>query len=195
MLLYFEWTPGLLCSHNIFAKEKTRITWSQLDDTWVLSYASHPTCAWWRKAIVQEEDSCDSLRRARETLISGAFIAGFDTKVYEDLRIFYTIKIHLKHILKLLSSNMIIQFPNSDDSTISGPVVAKIGAGWWHLANEYEAADPARKARMRGLEAGIGNHRWYGDMVISWFNGCQLAKYFEASGLLMLWIALIDLYF
>ena len=103
MLLYFEWTPGLLCSHNIFAKEKTRITWSQLDDTWVLSYslshyASHPTCSSWRKAIVQEEDSCDSLRRARETLISGAFIAGFDTKVYEDLRIFYTIKIHLKHI-------------------------------------------------------------------------------------------------
>lgn len=61
---------------------------------------------------------------------------------------------------------MIIQFPNADDSTISGPVVAKTSAGWWHLANEYEAADPARKARMRGLETGIDNHRWYGDILI-----------------------------
>ena len=170
MLLYFEWTPGLLCSHNIFAKEKTKITWSQLDDAWVLSYslshyALHPTCSSWRKAIVKEEDSCDSLGRAREPWSVGHLLLDLIQK-YTKIFGFSTLSKYIWNIFKLWSSNMIIQFPNSDDSTISGPVVAKIGAGWWHLANEYEAADPARKARMRGLETGIGNHRWYGDILI-----------------------------
>lgn len=134
----------------------------------VIHCALHPTCSSWRKAILQEDDSCDSLRRGRSPWSVGPLSLDLIQK-YTKIFGFSTLSKYIWNILKLLSSlssNMIIQFPNSDDSTISGPVVAKIGAGWWHLANEYEAADPARKARMRGLETGIGNHRWYGDILI-----------------------------